>query len=253
MKKFLIGAAASAMLAPLAAHADTTGFIDVAHEHSESGANTADSWTLGGAIQHDFANGWSVQGDARITEFEGGGGSTVAANYAAAHIFTALTQHADVAAFVGLLDIGDDAWNAGVEARVRQGQWSLQGSLGYLQFPNAPGSSDAWDSRVRGWWFINADTALSPSIAYFEWHEGNFTHKHFELGVGAAHRFTNGVELYADYFHSDNDSTPVGKYQVDTWRVGVRLHLDGGDLQTITNHGASWRGASGMYENFPRF
>lgn len=254
MKKILIGAAASALLAPIAAHAETTGFVDIACERSESGPGAVDLGILGGPIQHDFTSGWGIQAEFRSTQRDNGS-FTVSSDYAAAHLYTALNPNVDVAAFVGKLALpsGGDAWDAGVEARIHQGQWLLQGSLGYLNFPNTPLTSEAWDTRVRGAWFLNQDTALTPSIAYFEWQEGNFNRKHFAVGVGAAHRFANGLEVYADYLHGWNEYTPIPAFQVDTARVGVRLHLNGGDLQTITNHGPSWSGAAGVYENFGRF
>jgi hypothetical protein len=254
MRKVLIGAAAGALLAPVAANAETTGFIQVGYEHSESGPDTLDSWGLGGAVQHDFANGWGVQAEAHSTQFDNTS-FVVTADYAALHVYTALNQKVDIAAFVGMLSLprGGDAFDLGVEARIHQGQWSLQGSVAYLEYPNAPGPSYAWDARVRGDWFVNQDTALIPVISYFEWHEGNFTHKSLEVGAGAAHRFANGLEINAFYVHSENDSTPIGTYQVDTLRLGLRLHLNAGDLQTIAVDGASWNGAAGVFENYGRF
>lgn len=251
MKQLLIGAAVSALLAPGAAHAETTGFAEIAYEYSESGPDWIDSWNIGAGIQHDFANGWSIQGDARTTTFHPG--FSVASGYTALHLYTDLNQNVDLGAFVGMLDFNGDATIAGVEARVHQGQWSLQGSLGYTKFHITLGNSEAWDARVLGSWFLNADTALTPTISHTEWQEGNWTHTQFALGVGAAHRFSNGLQAYASYVHSDNDFTPTGPFQVDTIRVGIRLNLGAGDLQTITNEGASWYGAAGMYETFARF
>jgi hypothetical protein len=251
MRKLLLGAALGALLAPAAAHAETTGFADIAYEYGESGGNSLDSWNIGAGIQHDFDNNWSIQGDARTNTFHPG--FSVASGYTALHLYTELNPSVDLGAFVGMIDFNGDGTTVGLESRVHQGQWSLQGSLGYTKFDITLGNSEAWDARVLGAWFVNSDTALEPSISYSEWHEGNWTHTQFSLGLGAAHRFSNGLEAYAGYVHSDNDSTPVGPYQVDTLRVGLRLNLGAGDLQSITNDGASWYGAAGMYEAFTRW
>lgn len=256
MKKLLIGAAAGALMAPVAARAETTAFIETTYEHAEaSNSNTAvESWKLGGAIQHDFSSSWGIQGDFRSTNFDFGG-STLGANYAAVHVYGSVSQNVDVAAFAGILGlpIGDDGVDVGVEARMHDGPWSLQGSLGYLTFPTRAVNSEAWDGRVSAAWFINQDTSLGPSISYYEWNDGGDILKHLELGASAAHRFGNGLEVQAAYVHIENDSTVIGQYQADAFRVALRLHLNAGDLQTITNQGPSWTGALGIYENTGRF
>jgi opacity protein-like surface antigen len=252
MKKLLIGAASSALLAPAAAHADTSGFVDTAYEYSETSGASADSWNLGAGIQHDF-DGWGIQGDGRTTHFDNGS-FTIGAGYTAVHAYTGLTQNADVAVFVGMLDfIGNDGVMIGTEARVEQPQWSLQGSLGYAEFHQTSGNFQIWDGRAIGSWFLNQDTALTPVLSYTEWHETNEILTQFGAGLGFTHRFNSGVQIVADYVHSDNDSTVAGPYQVDTWRLGVRINLNAGNLQAITNHGASWRGAAGFYEALGRF
>jgi hypothetical protein len=255
VRKLLIGAAASAMLAPAAAHAQTSGYVDTAYEYSETSGNTwVQSWNLGAAVEHDFATGWSIQGDGRSTKFDNGA-ITMGANYAALHVSAAVSPNADVAAFFGFLDrVSSDAPMVGLEARVHQGQWSLQGSAGYAQFTPSIGSSEVWDARVLGAWFFNPDTALTPSIAYSEWHETfSFTRTQLGVGVGVTHRLNNGLQWFASYLHSDIDANQPFGYTADTARVGLRLHLNGGDLQTITNEGASWYGASGLYELFGRW
>lgn len=255
MRTLLIGAAAGALLAPAAAHAQTTGFVDTAYEYSEtSGGGWVKSWNIGAAVEHDFANGWSIQGEGRNTQFDNGV-FTMGASYAALHVSAALDQNADIAVFVGILDrISSDAPMVGLEARAHQGQWALQASAGYAQFTPSIGSSEVWDTRVLGTWFLNPDTALTPSIAYSEWHDTfAFTRTQFSVGLGATHRFSNGLEAFAGYLHSDIDANQPFSYTADTVRVGLRLHLNGGDLQTITNEGASWYGAAGLYEVFGRW
>src|SRR5687767_7410949 len=113
VRKLLIGAAISALLAPAAAHAETTGFADVAYEYSESGGNSIESWNIGAGIQHDFANGWGIQGDARTTTFHPS--FSVASGYTAVHLYTDLNQNVDLGAFVGMLDFNGDATIAGIE------------------------------------------------------------------------------------------------------------------------------------------
>lgn len=254
MRTLLFGAAVSAMLAPAAAHAQTTGFIDTAYEYSEvRGGGSADSWNLGVGVQHDFANGWGVQADGRTTHFDNNV-STPSTGYGAVHVYADLTQAIDVAAYLGAIDWTlYSARTIGVEARLEQSQWSLQGALGYARFNPTIGTPEVWDARVLGAWFVNSDTAVEPTLSYTEWHDPPSTYKQFAVGVGLAHRFGNGLEISARYIHNDNDSSTGGKYQAHTWRIGVRLHLNAGDLQAVTNDGASWYGAAGLYEALGRF
>jgi hypothetical protein len=254
VKKLLWGAAAGVLLAPAAAHAQTSGFVDAAYEYTEtSGGGSLESWNLGVAAHHDFANGWSIQAEGRNTKFDGGA-ITQGASYAALHLTSAVNQNVDVGAFVGFLDrVSDDARMVGLEARVHQGQWALQGSAGYAQFTPSIGSSDAWDTRVVGAWFFNPDTALTPSIAYSEWQDTFFTRTQFGVGLGVTHRFGNGLQVFGSYLFSDIDANQPAPFTADTVRIGLRLHLNGGDLQTITNDGASWYGAAGLYEAFGRW
>jgi hypothetical protein len=254
LRKLLFGAAASTLLAPLAAHAETTGFIDAAYEHSQvQGGGDAESWNFGAGLEHDFAGGWGVQADGRTTHFDNNV-STPATGYAALHVFTSVNQNVDVGAYAGQVDwILNGGVIAGVEARAHQGQWWLEGSFGYLQLDTISGTSEVWDTRLLGAWFPNQDTALTPILSYTEWQDPMFHDKQNAVGVGGAHRFGNGLEVYGSYVHSEVDSNVDGKYQVDSLRIGVRFNLNAGDLQTIYNEGASWYGAAGMYEAIARF
>jgi hypothetical protein len=253
LRKLLFGAAASALLAPAAAHAETTGFVDAAYEHSQvQGGGSAESWNLGVGVEHDFDNGWGVQADGRTTHFDAG--FTPSTGYGVIHVFTALNQNVDVAGYAGQLEwLSSAGVIAGVEARVHQGQWWLEGSYGYLQLDPSIGTSEVWDTRLLGAWFVNQDTALTPILSYTEWQDTFFTDKQTAAGIGAAHRFSNGLQVYGSYVHSEIDSNVDGQYQVDSLRIGVRLNFNAGDLQTIYNEGASWYGAAGLYEAMARF
>jgi hypothetical protein len=252
LRKLLFGAAASTLLAPAAAHAETTGFVDAAYEHSQvQGGGAAESPNFGAGVQHDFDSGWGVQADGRSTHFDV---SDFNAGYAAIHVYFAVSPNLDVGAFVGLSDfLLNNGESVGVEARVHQGQWSLQGSVGYTHFDPISGTSEVWDARALGAWFLNQDTALTPSVSYTEWQDTAFLDKQAGIGIGVTHRFNNGLQWYASYIYSANDSTVDGQYQVDTVRIGLRFNFSAGDLQTITNDGASWNGAAGMYEALARF
>lgn len=254
MKKLFLGAAAAAaIVAPGAALANTSGYIDGGYEATEyDGGGEFDALHLGGAIAHDFGSGWGIQADARMVNQEWDGSSSDDSHgYAALHAYTT-TGSWDFAGFVGLLDYyGDGGKMIGAETRTAFGAISLSGSLGYADFENGGSDYNALDLRVNGAYFFNPNFALTAGVGHTDW-DSFFDSDALDLSVGVAYQLTNGIAFSGEYTNTDGDGF-FGDWEVDTFRLGVRFNINGGDLQNVTNNGASWSGAADLSEAMMRW
>lgn len=247
MKKTLLGAAAAfAIATPGAALADTSGYIDLGYEATEyDGGGEYDGLHIGGAIAHDF-QGFGIQADARTDNQEWNwGGGDYSHGYAAVHVFTN-TGAWDFGGYVGLINYyGDGGTMLGAETRTSFGPLSLNGGLGYADFDD--NGYTALDLRVNGAYFINPNFAITAGIGQTDWDSWSDSDA-LDLSVGGAYQFSNGFALYGEYVNTDGSS-----WEVDTFKIGLRFNINGGDLQTITNEGASWSGASDLSEQMMRW
>ncbi|HYD88771.1 MAG TPA: hypothetical protein VEA80_14950 [Vitreimonas sp.] len=254
MKKLMLGAAAAVAIAtPSAAFADTSGYIDAGYEATEyDGGGEFDALHLGGAIAHDLSSGWGVQADARAVNQEWDGSSSDDTHgYAAVHAYTN-TGSWDFAGYVGLINYYDDGGKMiGVETRTAFGNVSVNGSLGYADFENGANDYNALDLRVNGAYFFNPNFALTGGVGVTEW-DAFFDSDALDLSLGAAYQLTNGIALTGEYVNTDGDGA-FGDWEVDSFRLGVRFNINGGDLQNVTNNGASWSGASDLSESMMRW
>lgn len=246
MKKTLLGAAAAIAIAtPGAALADTTGYIDLGYESSEyDGGGDFDGLHIGGAIAHDFSN-FGIQADARTANQEWNWGGDDSHGYAAVHAYTNVGTW-DVGGFVGLINYyGDGGTMIGAETRTSFGAISLNGAIGYADF----GDNDysALDLRVNGAYFINPNFAITAGVGQTDWDSWSDSDA-LDLSVGAAYQLTSGFTLYGEYIDTDGSN-----WETETFRIGMRFSINGGNLQNITNNGASWSGASDLSESMMRW
>jgi len=252
MKNLLLGAAAAvAIAAPASAFADTSGYIEGGYETSEyDGGGDFDALHLGGGIAQDFG-GWGVQFDARTVNQEWDGAGDYSHGYAAVHAFTSGGAW-DFGGYIGLLDYyGDSGKMIGAETRTAFGNISLNGALGYADFENFGSDYNALDLRVNGAYFLNPNFAINAGIGHTDWESG-IDSDALDLSLGATYQFANSFALYGEYVNTDGDNT-FGDWEIDTFRIGVRYNIGGGDLQTVTNEGASWSGASDLSEAMMRW
>jgi len=254
MKKLMLGAAAAvAIVAPSAAFADTSGYIDAGYEASEyDGGGEFDALHLGGAIAHDLSNGWGVQADARSVNQEWDGSSSDDSHgYAAVHAYTNAGSW-DFAGFVGLVEYyGDSGKMIGAETRTAFGNISLSGSLGYADFENGGSDYSATDLRVNGAYFFSPNLALTAGVGHTDW-ESVFDSDALNLSIGGAYQLASGIALTGEYVNTDGDGF-FSDWEIDSFRLGVRFNINGGDLQNVTNNGASWSGASDLSEAMMRW
>ena len=257
MRKYLLSAAAALAIATPAA-AETSGYVDAGYESSDyNSTDEFDVLHLGGAIHHEFGNGWGLQADGRtaLQTWDNSSGDD-SHGYAAVHAYKGLNDHWDVGGYVGLLNYyGLGGTLIGIESRKHIGSLSLQGSVGYADFDTFFAFS-AWDYRLSANWFFTPNFAVNGGIGHIEWdREPAFIadSEATDWSLGAAYQFANGFALYGSYVSTDGETDVPSEWEVETFRVGLRWNINGGDLQTVTNEGASWNGAAAMHEQFVRW
>ncbi len=251
MKKILLGAAAAMAIATPAFA--VSGHVDGGYATTEyDTGGEFDAFHLGGAVQSDDMGGWTLQLDGRTTLHTWDGSGDDSLGYAALHANTSMGTW-DVGGFVGILNYyGDGGRLIGGEARTDFGNISLQGSTAYWEFDQFADYS-GWDARVAGSYFVNPNFAINASVSGL-WIDTDFTdYDIVELSIGAAYQFSNAIEVYGDYVNTDGEYDTGGGYEADTFRIGVRFHLNGGTLQEETNDGATWEGAEHSHDILTRW
>lgn len=254
MRKILFGAAAAAaMLAP-AAHADTTALVDAGYANTDyDNNNSFDAFHLGGAVQTDIASGWTMQLDGRtvLQSWDSSSGND-SQGYAALHLDTSAGNW-EFGGFVGILNYyGDGGTMIGAETRTSFGDISLQGSIGYADFDEFFDYS-AWNVRINGSYFISPNFAINAGINDASFDTDFTDYDVLDLSVGAGYQFSNGFEIYGDYVNTNGNPDSGSDYDADTFRIGVRYHINGGNLQDETNHGATWTSAYALHDQFLRW
>lgn len=253
MKNILLGAtAALALAAPGVASAESSGYIDMGYQNNEFDSGSEfDGLHLGAGFYNDFG-GWGIQADGQTTNLDWDGSSgNDSTSYAAVHAFTTGGSW-DFGGYVGLLNYyGDGGYMVGGETRTNFGNFSLEGTLGYADFDQST-DYNAWDVAANGAYFFMPNFAVTGTVAYTEW-DAFFDYDATTLSLGGAYQFGGAWTVYGGYSNVDVDSSTGSDYESDVWRIGFRYNIGGGDLQTVTNDGASWSGGAAMHERFLRW
>lgn len=258
MRKLLWGAAAIAAFGAQAAHAETSGHIDGSYENSGGYNNNyaTNTWDLGGAVQTDIAAGWTVQLDGQVEMQEWNHASGDSSHgYTALHADTSLGSW-QVGGFVGLMNwYGDGGKIVGAEARTSFGNLSVQASAAYTAF-NSNDDYHVSGVRAEGSYFFSPNLAVTANVGFsnagYESDGGYWDTDIRDLGIGVRYLCHDKVEVFGGYQNTDTDFSNYTDYTVDSYRVGIRFHFNGGTLQEETNSGASWNGAQAIQETFRR-
>lgn len=235
-----VSAAAVALLVPAVASADVRGVVELGYESAENDDfdYDFDSLQIGGAIVTDLTPAWTLQVDARSVQ-QSYDDDDYNQSHAGVHVAYDFGgwQVGGVAGIVGYF--GDSTLNFGAETRTAFGPLSLNAAA---VFGN--GDSDGTDletESLRGnaAWFFTPNFNVSAGIGNFEADYEGFVYEYDSWNVGAAFQFANNVEIYGNYSETDlSFSFSSSEPTVDAFRVGVRLHFNGGTLQDNTNNGA---------------
>jgi hypothetical protein len=255
MRRLLWGAAAIAALGFQTAHAETSGHIDAGFDYTDgySSSDAFEAYSIGGAVQTDMG-GWMLGLDGRtVLQAWNHGDGDYSHGYAALHADTSMGTW-DVGAFIGILNYyGEGGKMVGLETRTSWGNFSLQGSTAYAAFNYNP-DYDGYDVRLDGRYFFSPNFALTGNLGE-TWFDGAYGNdaEATDVGIGLAYQYANGLELSGGYQSTHFDFDGGGDNSVDSLRIAVSFHLNGGTMQDETNHGASWTGAQDLQDTFQRW
>lgn len=238
MKKLLTGAAiAAALIAPSMASADT-GSAGVHLGNLDSGSSDVDVYGLDLGYNHDFSNGWTLQGDATSERFESGGSSIGIGNL---NISAGMRHdsHA-IYGFVGHSSLlFADGVNVGVGGQIYLPNATLNGSVGYADFDGG----NATNVHADGTYFFSDNFGLSGDLGYVDFDSsGSAT----IYGIGAVYRFAGSpVSLEGGYQVADFDGGDV-----DGIHIGLSINFGTETAREQSQSGASFNGGARLYHDF---
>jgi len=251
MKTMLLGAAAAvAMLTPGLAMAETSGSLTLTYDNNDIGSSQHQDYSLGGTVVHELSDTMTLQADGRTTlqDWECCNGSYTQ-SYAAAHLSWDLGAW-DVGAFGGMVSYFDDGGVVlGGETRTAFGNFSLDGFVAITDF----GDNGYDGSTVRGGgaFFFTPNLALTGGASFTQINSSN-DYDILELSIGGAYQFPNNLELFGGYTDSEYEPNIGTDYDGETFRVGLRVNLNGGTLQDNANDGA-WTSATAVSDTWSRW
>lgn len=255
MKNALLGAAAVfAIIAPAAAHADTTGHIDLSYQTAniDSGIDyDVDAWTLGGALIMPIEGAWNLQFAASHENY-----TYENSEYDSAA--TAVTAHGiyrnESYAFGGYAGFGgiysQTLYMAGVEGQFYLPNATIGGTVSYGATSDAYDYT-SWDARVNGSYFFTPQFAANATVAYTSWDD--YDTDVTGLGIGAEYRFSNcpfsvtGNYLHESWEYGSSDA------DADVFKLGLTYDFGGLSLQERSQQGASFDGASQFMDVWTRW
>jgi hypothetical protein len=241
-KKLLAGAAATAALAtPGLAAADTNAVVGVAYNMQEIESFDWDRYGLSGGFSHDFSNGTVLQFDG-AAERADISGCCASAGYAAVHYGVRNESHG-FAGFVGVEEFfGASGIDLGVEGQFHLTNFTVNGSLGYMDFGDVDLSG--YSAQVDGAYYVTPNFAITGLLSYTE-ESDSFDTDWTSYGVGGEWRFGSGpVSLLAGYRHLEIEDADG-----DTWTIGFNFDLGTDSLQDRARSGPSFNGASALHNN----
>jgi hypothetical protein len=242
MKKFLVGAAAAAaILAPVAASADTTAVVGIQYSNTDIDSFDFDAYGINGAFNHGFSNGTYVQMDVAADRIDAGG-CCLDSSYAAVHY----GMRNDNYAFGGFVSLDELFIYSGLGIGL-EGQWYtpnmvFNGSVANYDFSDLDASTTS--VTLDGSYFFTPDFSVTgrATFADDELYGDDVT----VWGLGGEYRFSGqpfSIELgyrQADAF--DNDIT--------SWTIGFNIDLGADSLYDRATSGPSQSGASYGHQLF---
>lgn len=240
MKKHLASAAAIAALAtPLAAHAETPGYVDLSFGQWTSSGNDVDTTTLGGSGAVDLTGNWRAQFDGEALRLSSGGdGFTL--NSLAAHAY----YDGGEWAFGGVLssnDFGEGAaWTLGAEGQMDVGAFVVEGEVGFGTIEGFGSDADTRHANVSATWYATPNFSVAAGYDYSDIEQDfNDTVLHLD----GEYKFDNSpFSLIAGYASHDSEFIDF-----DTWQVGLRYGFGDDTLRDRRQNGPRWlRGSSSL-------
>jgi hypothetical protein len=243
MKKFLIGAAASAaLLAPGLAIAETDAVVGLQFSNTDAEGFDYDTYGINGAFDHDFSNGWTLQMDGAANRIDADG-CCLSQSYATLHY----GQRNDQFSYAGFIGLQDFYLYSGVATGV-EGQWHLsnvtfEGAIAYVDFGDV--DFDGVGGSLGATLFVTPDFSVGASATHFDIDDADGTN----WGLEGEYRFAGSPASIVLAYASTDDE--IG--DTDTWTIGLNFDLGTGSLQERMQSGPSWNGGRALNDIFAGF
>ena len=257
MKKTLLGAAAAfAIAAPVSAHADVTGHLDLSYQAANidwggGGDSDVNAWTLGGAMIMPLHDGWNLQLDANHENYnwDSSDYDNAATNVTLHGVYR--TDNYGIGGYAGFGSI----WSQTIYMFGGEGQYYLPNATlgGAISYGAMSDGYDykAWDARVNGSYFFTPNFAVNATASYTWWDDYDLDVTGF--GIGAEYRFENcpfsigGNYLRERWEYSSSDA------DVDIFKISLTYHFGADTLQAQSQHGASFDAAPRFIDVWTRW
>ncbi|HVK79044.1 MAG TPA: hypothetical protein VM915_00395 [Verrucomicrobiae bacterium] len=241
MKKFLVGAAATAaILAPTMASAESTGVIGFQYTSNEIDNFDWDGYGIEGAFAHSFGNGTYVQLDAASgrTDFSGVEFST---GYGALHYGI----RNDSYAFGGFVSFDEYLYFSGLGIGL-EGQYYLpnmvfNGTLANISF-DEPIDENSTAVAVDASYFFSPNLSVTGALTLAD--DKLYGDDLTVWGIGGEYRFaSNPISIELGYRQAD-----VYDDDATAWTIGFNIDLGAESLYDRATNGASFNGAERLHD-----
>lgn len=241
MRTFILGAvSALAVLAPVAAHADTPGFVDVSIGQTSFDDYPLDETVLsiGGSADVGLSPAWRAQFDVDTNRASTDDDDfSFTTTNVAAHVY----YTGDGYSVGGVLTSQDlifaTIWSAGVEGQVNLGgQVVLEGELGFGTVEGFGQSESTTNAALDATFYATENLSLGVGVSTIDAGEVFDDEDAVTWRAEGEYLFT-GTPISAFVNYSNLDIEDFGS---DSWRVGLRYNFGGDTLQTRRQNGPRW-------------
>jgi hypothetical protein len=237
MKKFLVGAAAAAaILAPVAASADTNAVVGVQYANNEFDSFDFDSYGFNAALSHDFDSTF-LQFDGEFNRVDADGCCNTS-GYGAMHYGV----RNDSYAFAGVVSLNDffgySGLGYGVEGAMYFSNFVVNGALGQVDFSDLDFQTTTIAADAS--YFFTPNFAVNGLISHSEGEDGidaDWT----TYGVGGEWRFSGPTSVTFGY-----RTTEIEDQDSDAWTIGLNFDLGTGSLQERATSGPGMSGGRAL-------
>jgi len=241
MKKFLVGAVATAaLLTPAVAAADTNAVFGVHYGTADVDDIDVDAYGFNGGFSHDLDSATFFQFDGDYSRLDIEGDCCFASSYGAAHYGMRNDQYA-LAGFVSLNDFfAYSGFGYGIEGAFYMPNVVINGSLAGMDFDDLDLSG--YNAAIDGSFFVTPNFAINGLISYTEADDAldaDWT----TYGLSGEYRFHGPMSVELGWRNTDFDGGDV-----DAWTIGLNFDLGTGSLRDRASSGPSMVGGANLHE-----
>ena len=235
MRILMGAAAAAALLAPAAAHADTAGYVGISAGQTSVEDFDLTGVTISGAGAVDVWSGWRAQFDATIDRLNDGGDAETLSNVEA-HLYTEGQGWAWGVVLAERDIVFASDYSLGLEGQATFGQFVLEGgaALGSLEAFGDNVNTTSADADLT--WYAGDNISFDAGVDYYDSDEafGAIT----AYNVGGEYQFAGSSNsIFASYTWTDYDEADADG---DAWRIGFRHAFGDDTLAARRQSGPRW-------------